>query len=314
MKRTVSWLVAVAGLGAALVGCGDPDWVGTYSTTGHWNLSGPLADGRGVSDALVDLMINEVADKTPLPFGTNDDLAVALDALIRAPLRSEIERGLPPDLKADGRVTTSLRSALLDVTVNSTLVLEDGLDGEETFDKFQLTIADRVIEVRGDELNPDGVKAEWEADVEDAYFEVETHEVPLGFGALVIKCFLTLVDALQLTGVAESLVAALECPTLADAILAGRTELPVEVGPISVDISRGTLIDACELIRGVAGREVFGVFPANALVQVGGKVEYSGGEGEKVTLKQGDGFGGILLVLPEPIAPKINVAFQGVQQ
>jgi len=318
MKHAFHGVAPFLALGMLLTACGDPEWVGSYTTTGHWNLSGPLADGRSASDAVIDLLIAEVADKTPLPFGTADDLAVGLDGLVRPTLRALIDEELAPELRADGSTTLALRSALADVTVTSTLELEeggDGVEGKETFTNFEMAIASGVHRVTGEQLNPDGVVAEWNGEVEDEEFVLEPHEVPLGFGGLVLSLAEVVVAGAGLETQKNSVLAALECSTLVNALLNGKPALEVDVGLVNVDISAGTLTDACQVLRDIVGREALGLFPYQSLVELGGSVKYSGGDdGGKVTLRHGDGYGGLLKVVPDAIAPKIYVAFEAQQQ
>jgi hypothetical protein len=305
MKR----LFLLVGFGIAGIACGDPAWVGTYQTTGHWNLSGPLSDGRSAGDAIADMLIDQVAAATPLPGGTADDLAVALDELVRPKIRELIDERAPPEVRSDGSLTMLLASSLANVQVETTLTLEEGgddVEGEEIFDAFQIG----THRFTAAELGASEIRAEWNGEEEDDHFELEPHEVGLNYGALVKIAARQAIDQANLEQLEGDILATIECSALVAKVLDGKSELEIDLGLVSTSISAGTLTDGCNTLRGLVAESALGLFAVGSPVEIGGKVTYTETDDGRAELRHGEGFGGLLKVVPDPIAPKIWVAFE----
>ena len=78
-------LTLVVGALFTLVACGDdPAWIGTYASTGSWDISGPLAGNRTVGDAVADLLY--------VTYGTAVSCGIDIEPIFREVHRSNMTK------------------------------------------------------------------------------------------------------------------------------------------------------------------------------------------------------------------------------
>lgn len=298
--------------------CGDPPWVGKFDANATWNISGPLADGRTVGDAVADLLVGELVGALPAPDAILSRVQEAADALVRVPVKTLVDAAAPSSLQPDGAITLALQEALGSVLVESTLELEeatlDDMEGTETLRRVTLTVGTETIELApADLLGRAGkLRAEWEGDEDDQGLEVFDHEVPLHYGALVLRAAEELVDAQGLTELQAGVTAALDCAGIVADILDGKSGLTLSVAGWSHTIEAATFAATCDAVKSVAGERALGLFALDAGVTIGGKLTVKESK-SKVTLSSRAGFGGTVNVAPEVIAPKLEATMTAVR-
>lgn len=297
-------------------GCGSESWEGSYDTTQTVNVAGPLADGRTVADAMVDLVVSEAVERSPLP--AKDTLKELLVGVVLAPAKAELERSLPPDWQAEGRATKALRSSLATVRFQSQLTLEEGgllsadVQGNETVTGIQfldlptqpsLNLGNRVL------------TATWEGSDEGDHLEIEPHPLAVQYSELVIFAANAALGPNAFTDLDGYVTKNLDCKILVLAMLGGKQTLDFEVLGQTVSIDFDFLADGCNVARDKlyerASKALFEV-----PIVVGGNVSL-GPENESCqnrSLSSQAGYGGQVLVLPPSIAPKISARLDATRK
>jgi hypothetical protein len=308
-------LAGLTVLALMLSACGDPPWVGTYTVSADWDLRGPFTPGRTIGDAVSDIVVGKIALTTPCPGFLEDDLFLELVDLAGSHIKTMVDTNAPAELGPNGPVTQFLSSTLASVRTTSKLVLDeaiiDDLEGEETIKSMEYDLATgaqqlppgNLFEEEGEEM-----VAEWEGDESgESGFEIDQHNVPIQYGAMLAEVLLHLLDAAGLDNLRTGVLAALDCGTLVDLILEGEPGWDISIGDWTYTIPASDFRDACDSAHEAMGSKVLGVFSSDTAVLVGGKISWS--DGDPVELSTPDGFSGILDVAPEEVAPKISVTF-----
>lgn len=313
--RTTRWL-GFAALLAFGTGCGSESWEGTYDTSQTVNVSGPLADGRTVADAMVDLVVSEAVERSPLP--AKDTLKELLVGVVLAPAKAELERSLPPDWQAEGRATKALRSSLATVRFQSDLALEEGgLFSADVLGTERITGIQLLDVPTQPKLNLDNrvLGATWEGSDEGDHLEIEPHPLAIQYSELVIFAATVALGPNALTDLDGYVTKNLDCKILVLAMLGGKQTLDFEVLGQTVSIDFDFLADGCN-----AARDKLYERSSKALFEVpivvGGKLALGpeNGDGQNRTLSSQAGYGGHVLVLPASIAPKISARLEATRK
>ncbi|MEZ0312096.1 MAG: hypothetical protein ACAI38_09990 [Myxococcota bacterium] len=299
--------------------CGDPPWVGKFAATSTWNISGPLADGRTVGDAVADVLVGQLVSVAPVPGPLEGSVHELVDSLLRVHVKGLVDANVPDTLKPTGALTQALAGSLGAVHVESTIDLEeatfDDMEGTETLELVTFDIAGSTHEL--DIVNLLGtsgaMRAEWGGDEgDDDTLEIEEHDVPLSFGALVLNMASKLVDAAELEDLQAGVTSAMNCGDIVDAVLGGDAGLTLSVSSWSHTIPASTFTGACDAVKSLAGEKALGVFALDAAVTIGGNVGFrERGDGAELTSKPG--FGGIVNIAPEVIAPRLTVEMRATR-
>ena len=316
MHRAFPLLLAALSL---VVACGDPVWVGKFSSTSTWNVSGPLADGRTVGDAVADILVGELVSVAPVPGPLEGSVHELVDGLVRSHVRTVVDARVPDSLKPTGTITQALAGALGSVHVESTIDLEeatfDDMEGTETIQRVVFEVAGNAYAVDAvDLLGSTGtMRAEWGGDEgDDNVLEVEDHDVPLHFGALVLNVASRVVDAAGLEDVTAEVASAMSCGDIVDAVLEGDPGLTLAVSGWSHTIPATTFVGACDAVKSLAGEKALGVFALDAAVTIGGNIAFAE-RGDGAVLTSAPGFGGTVNIGPKVIAPRLTVELQATR-
>ena len=301
-----------------LAACGDPPWVGKFASTQTWNVSGPLADGRTVGDAIADVLVGQLVSVAPVPGPLEGSVHELVDSLLRVHVRTLVDANVPDSLRSNGTVTQALAAALGAVHVESTIDLEeatfDDMEGTETLERVTFEIAGNAFELDAVELlgGSGTMRAEWGGDEGDDLLEVEEHDVPLHFGALVQNMASKVVDAAGLQDLEAGVTSAMDCGGIVSAVLDGDAGLTLSVSSWSHTIPASTFTSACDAVKSLAGEKALGVFALDAAVSIGGNVRFRE-RGDGAVLTSEPGFGGTVNVAPKVIAPRLTVEMQATR-
>ena len=313
--REIRWL-GFAALLAFGTGCGSESWEGTYDTTQTVNVAGPLADGRTVADAMVDLVVSEAVERSPLP--AKDTLKELLAGVVLAPAKAELERSLPPDWQAEGRATKALRSSLATVRFQSELTLEEGgvfsadVLGNETVTGIQfLDLPTQPT------LNLDNrlLTATWQGSDEGDHLKIEPHPLAIQYSELVIFAANLVLGPNAFTDLDGYVTKNLDCKILVLAMLGGKQTLDFELLGQTVSVDSNLLADGCN-----AARDKLSERASKALFEVpivvGGNLALGpeNGDEQNRTLSSQAGYGGHVRVLPPAIAPKISARLDATRK
>ena len=136
---------------------------GDYVVQSTWDLSAPLSSDRTVGDVVADALILELAGKIP-----SDSAIEKIDAVVRPPIRREVDANTPAILQPDSELMMSLAGTLASVEVMSELELRDGgllddIKGTERIVAFGLEHHGQSYVVTPDEITGTVVEfaAEW---------------------------------------------------------------------------------------------------------------------------------------------------------
>lgn len=303
-----------------LSACGDeaPQWVGSYDTTSTWNVSGPLAGGRTVGDAIADLLVDGIVGASGVPSLLEDQAHEALSDLIREDVKGAVDGYVPAELAPTGTMTQLLGEALASLTVESTLTLEEGflpgsLEGNETITNLSYAHGGVLHDILpADLLGALGatMKAEWKGDEEDdATLEIEPHGVSLHYGELVRLVALNVVDEAGLSELQDDVATAVNCSTIVAAILGDDASLELSISDWTYEMNAADIGSACDSTHSAVEDQVLGVFVKDAGVTVGGILSFTAN-----SLTSEDGFGGVINIAPEAIAPKIAVTLEATRR
>jgi hypothetical protein len=304
-----------------LTACGDdPAWIGTYASSGSWDISGPLAGGRTVGDAVADLLVDKIVGLSGVPSPLEDKAHELTDKAIRAHVKSAVDGNAPTELAPGGQVAQLLASSLAKVKVESTITLEEGLlpgsmEGKEDVTSLTYEHEGKAYTLDAAKLAGAGVsiEAEWEGDEGDGEtLDVDQHPVKIRFGELVRRVAEHAVDASGQDKLKNDVVSAVSCDQIVKLILGSSTGLKISVSDWSTTVDSGDLKSACGAAALLLQSRVLGLFALDTKIEKGGSVSYSGGNPAS-SLKSGAGFGGIVNVAPRPIAPRVIVEFSATR-
>jgi hypothetical protein len=325
MKEVVMMRIMLGLIVAGALGCGagvDAPWVGTYTTVSTWDISGPLAGGRTVGDAIADLLVDKIVGLSGVPSVLEEDAQELVSSLIRDDVKSAVDLYVPETLSPTGAMTVMLGETLANVTVESTLHLEEGLlpnslEGSETIDKLTFEHEGILHDLLPLDLLADAgaeMEAEWSGSEDgETALEIDPHGVALQYGELVQRVALQLVDAAGLTQLKDDVAAAVDCNNVIADILDGEPAVELSVSSWSYSVDSTDLADACSSAQGLIGDRVLGMFARDSGVLIGGSLHIVGGDPAEGLTSASD-FGGIVNVAPAAIAPRIDVELDAVRR
>jgi hypothetical protein len=314
------WIIA--SLLLALVGCGDeePPWVGSYAATGTWDISGPLAGGRTVGDAVADLLVEQIVSLAGVPSLLEDQAYDLVAKAIRVKVKAVVDGNVPTELAPGGTVNDVLATSLAAVRVESEIELEKGLlpgsmKGSEIVNVVEYQHEGVAYRLAAQDLAGAGatIDAEWSGDEsDDNTLEVDPHGVSIHYGELMRRVAGAVVDAAGLTSLKDQVQTAVSCDQIVAQIVGGGQGLDISVSDWSYTVSADDLKSACAAVSNLAEDRVLGLFALDTLLEVGGPVTWQGSPASE--LKSGAGFGGTVNVAPRAIAPRVTVVFTAERQ
>ncbi|MGC4121634.1 MAG: hypothetical protein QM765_45060 [Myxococcales bacterium] len=308
--------VRLALLAVLLASCGalgEPQWPGTYSTTGTWDLGGPLANDRTVGDAVADLLTEQLVETLGIPSLVQDEAEALVDKAVRPAVKAVVDPNAPKELEPGGVVYQALGATLAQIKVESELTLEKGLlpgslKGKETFAAFSFEREGKTYVLEAKELNEVGVAitAEWKGqETKTNALEIDAHEVEIEFGELVQKIADLVVDVAGQGELKGKVQAAVSCEQIASRISPNGTGLMVKVGDWSGGLSDQQIKDACGKAVPKIEEQVLGLFSKGTTIELGGSATYDAAARQ---LKSGDDFGGLIGIAPRPVAPRLKAS------
>lgn len=319
MARSAGLMVALV-----LAGCSEEGaWVGTYAVDSSWKLSGPLANGRTVGDAASELFIDKLVSFVPAPSFVEDKLDSWLTSSIGSKIKTAVDTNVPKELAPGGKWTLLLGQALVAVSMESTLRLEGeaegDMEGTETFTAVKYVIGGKPRRIAASTLcgcTETGISAPWGGEEpEEGKLSVDQHTVSIRYGELVRLILADLVPAAELATLKTQMTQALGCKAIVAAILGGGTGLKISVAGWDHTVSDKDLESLCSSAMALVEKKAMGQFELDTHVQVGGTVLWTRvQESGSIKLQSGPGFGGIVNVVPDAVAPRVDVTFTGLRK
>lgn len=309
MGKTTSLMALVL-----ICGCGEtPEWVGTYSASGTWKLSGPLEGGRTVGEATAELLVDEIASALPAPSFVEDKVRDWLEGSVGDTVKSTVDANVPAELAPGGSLTVLLGQTLAAVKVDSTIVLDgddDELKGKETVTSIGYTISGTEHRVTAPDLGADsGIEAKWSGKGGKSELSIDPHTVAIRYGKLVALVAQDLLQASELAALEAQLSSALSCKTIVAAV-GGGSGLKISVVGWDHTISAQDLESICDKAMDLALDKALGQFELDTHVEVGGTVLWSrSATDDVIELESGSDFGGVVNVVPKAVAPQVDVTF-----
>lgn len=307
-----------------LAACGGDDGPvieGTYDTTSAWTVRSPLGEDRTLGDTVAELLVEEVAQRLPIPDRVEGRVQSALDDTLGDRVRADIDGGAPAALAPDGDLSV-LRGTLLTFDVESVIELErdDGLRGTETVSAVSFVIDDRLYRVTPDDLRVPGgpaptLGAELRARRGGGGLVIAPHPYELHLGELVRWLAAQLVGEVAFAEIEAALDELLDCDRLVSVLT--RDALSVRVAGRDFDIAEDVLVAACGVAMGVLEDRVAGLLSVDAFVEVGGRLEMIDDDGDRVidSLVSEPEYGGVVtLYRPAALAPQIDVALTAARR
>ncbi len=316
--KPVSVVLLLLLLGA---GCGEEaPWVGQYAATGTWDVAGPLKN-RTVGDAVADLLVEQVVGLSGVPSALKDKAQELTSKAVRAHVKAVVDKHVPAELQAGGSVSKVLATTLAAATVESSIVLEEGLlpgcmKGTETITAIKYAHGGKSYTLTAQDLAGAAIVAQWEGDEEgDDTLEVDPHAVPIQYGELVKRVAGHVVDTAGLKSLTDKVHAAVSCEQIIKLILGSGTGLKITVSEWSYTFGEADLKSACSGASGLIQKRVLGMFALDTKLEVGGKVTWSpAGEAQATGLASAAGYGGTVTVAPRSIAPRVTVTFSATRK
>lgn len=309
--------VHLALLSLFLASCGvvgDPHWIGTYSTSGTWDLGGPLANDRTVGDAVADLLTEQLVALLGIPSLVEDEAEGLVDKAVRPAVKTVVDPYAPAELSPGGSLYKVLGATLTQIKVESALTLEKDLlpgsmKGDERFTTFSFEHEGKVYALDAKELSRLGIDitAKWKGKETKAdQLEVDGHSVEIEFGELVQRIADLLVDAAGQTELKGEVKAAISCDAIVANISQDGKGLSVKVGDWSSSLSDSQIKDACSKAVPMIEEQVLGLFSKDTTIELGGSAAYDAAASQ---LKSGEDFGGLIGIAPRPVAPRLKASF-----
>ena len=157
-----------------------------------------------------------------------------------------------------------------------------------------------------------GISARWSGEGSASTLSIDRHAVAIRYGELVRLVASDLLQAPELGALESKLSAALSCKAIVDAVVGGGSGLKISVAGWAHTIDRGDLEQICGSAVSLVEQKALGQFDLDTPVEVGGSVLWSrapDSEAASITLQSGADFGGVVSVVPDAFAPKVDVTF-----
>jgi len=299
-----------------------PAWVGVYEASGVWDLSGPITKQRTLGDVVADLMVDKIVELAHVPSRFEDRATDEVRDLVGDRVKEAVDTRAPAELRPGSPFMKTLATVLTSADVASTITLTTGegdeVKGSEELRGLAFTVAGHRLTLAREELlggeAPVGLGADLHGRQSAAdTISLEPHAFGVRYGKLLLWVAARTIDDQQLAEITQGAAAALECELLTRAILGDKDELRFGVGFASFSVGADTLNDGCRAVMGDAQDRALGLFDLETPVQVGGDVQFledhSGPTGDR--LKSKPGYGGIVDVVTEAVAPRLDVSFEG---
>jgi hypothetical protein len=299
-----------------LAGCDElleePAWVGSYTATGTWDVSGPLAGGRTAGDAVADLLVDQLVSLSGVPSMLEDKAHEGVSALIRDKVKAAVDGVAPPALKPGGTLCQLLAASLAGIKVESTIELDDGLlpgslKGTETLTGIEYQAKGVSFRLTAADLHGTAgatIVGELSGKEDGSLLVLDPHGFEIRFGELVNRIAGQILDLPQLTSLKSEMESAVSCSAIVTAILGGGSGVKITVAEWSYTFAATDLEKACGFAAEQLKAGALGLFKIDSKVEVGGSVSWSGS-----TLASAAGFGGHVRVAPKAIAPRVAVSF-----
>lgn len=310
--RTFASLILTCTSLVLVTGCGNDDIQvdGTYISTAVWDLSAPF--GRnGIGGAFADLLIEEAVG-VAVPGLIEDEAIELTSALIRSPIRNLVEARLHEDLKADGPVLLGLRDTLRAVQVETTIKLDDDIEGTEQVTKLTFSTSADPYVLSAADLPPGvSVAADLKGDREARdRIELEPYDLQLRYGDLI---FILVGEILNkdVSALRAGANAAVPCDMVVQEITDGDGGFEFSVASKSFTISAGALQTACDVVKSELAQYALGLIRLDSGVQLGGSITLldSDQDLQADTLSSDQEYQGRITLLPGPFEPQFAVNF-----
>jgi len=293
---------------------------GTYRVVGHWDLTGAFI-GESLGDTLARLLIAEAAGSLGIPSWWEDDAEDALLALAREPLANFIDANTPDVVGGSDGLMAQLSEIFSNVEVVSRLSLTTAADGtsvsgSEEITSLRLHYDGQSVDVPVAQLasvaGAGTIVSDIVATRDGDTVAVDDHSIVLRTDPLAAFGLNGLLSISDLTTYAEQ---AIDC----DAVVAGLTGgngLSISFAGQTVSVGEGTLVSACEAVRGEALEQVIGFFQTEIGVSTGGPMtlQDDNGDADVDRLFSADGYAGVITSLPSSLQAPFAIELVGTRK
>ncbi len=288
---------------------------GSYRVVSRWDLSSAIA-GDSLGDTLATLMIAQAAGSLGLPSWWEDDAEDALSALAHDPLASFIDGNTPDIVGGSDGLLAQLDAIFSNVEVTSRITLttsDDGtsVTGSQQVLSVRLSYDGQSVDIPVAQLSGSGTVV---ADVSASVvardrLSVAEHSFVLRADPLAA---IGLDGLLSISDISAYAAQAIDCNAIV-ASLTGGNGLTLSFAGQSVSVGEGTLVSACESVRGEALDLVLGFFDTELGVATGGPLlmHDDAGNGEVDRLFAAAGYTGVVESLPESVQAPFAIELTG---
>lgn len=293
---------------------------GTYRVESDWDLRSAIA-GDSLGDTLATLLITEAVSAIGVPSWWQDDAEAALRVLVHDPLASFVDNNTPDIVGGQNGLLAQLGDIVSDVQVVSHLVLTELADGttvggREEIVAVRLSYDGRSVDVPVSVL----AAASGAGTIESSFtaartgrgsLAVPSHAVVLAADPLVA---LGLEGLLSINDVAAYAEQAIDCNVIVAAVTGG-DGLSLSFAGQTISVGEGTLVSACEAVRGEALELVLGFAYTELGVSTGGSLVLADDSGNhQADRVVGDTYTGVIESLPESLQAAFPIALLGERQ
>jgi hypothetical protein len=300
-----------------------PPWAGVYDSVGLWDLSGPITSQRTFGDVAADLLVDEIVSLSGVPDALEERATDAVHDLIADKVKATVDERAPADLRPGSPLMMKLAAVLATTEVASTITLTAGerageVEGTEEVRSLTITVAGQRLTLDRAELLGENAAVGLGADLRGQQtapdtLAIDEHTFGVRYGKLLLWAATRVIDEQQVNALAQGAAAAIACDLVTAAILDGKDKLSFGVGFASFSVGPGMLQDGCLAVMGGVQKRALGLFDLETPVQMGGDVQFLDDNGDRVAdrLKsKAGGYGGIVAVVHEALAPRLAVTFE----
>lgn len=298
-----------------------PDVAGTWATTGTWDLGGPFAGGATAGDLAATIVVDEIMGLAGVPSAMEEAVREVVEEKIGEAVREHVDENAPESLQPGGATYEALAQVFATAEVDTTIELDEDLEGTETIRAMRLPIAGQLLDVPLDDLGVDGaVGLVLDAPIAATRhagdrLTIDEHAFDLRIDELAGWALAALFEANGGASQADA-EELLICSALMEEIGDGEPVV-VDMGLLgSIELSADLLSKGCDKAASKFGEKFLGLVSEDTGVIVGGDVSATDtdGDGEADRLDSLDGYGGVFTRLPTPIDPVILATFTGQRQ
>lgn len=311
-----------------MLGCDDEDAVsqaqiaqaraieGEYTSTGQWDLSGPLKNDETIGELTGDLFVELLVKQIGVPSRLKNDAERALGAVLRRPTADAIDR-LLPELTARGTKET-LSALLAELQIDSKLQLTAKrgiLNITETISAITVQAGEEELEIPsellvGDEMDTTAISSSYQGTPKGDRLVMSSHGFAIRFDLAIVWLldeFVFKGEDFKMADISERL----GCDSFNEQI----TFESISVGGFSINPTPTHIQRACAQLVSKIESQILGIFTADTGITLGGSVLTldDDKDGQVERLESAEDYQGEWTVVLNSTAPNISVDLQAVR-